>query len=158
ASEARGASLLDSKRQSWLARRRERAMNEHGQRARTLASVLEPVAGQVYFSPECHAGYAALGFSPSPGTTGDGVALPDGAAYFTSRGSILGQVPGQLVAAAFAVFNPQVVVAAVAYGWSLTDAPTVGAARRDGAVAQLIRVLGDAPEGVARANELLARA
>ena len=29
---------------------------------------LEPVAGQVYFSPECHAAYAELGFSPSPGS------------------------------------------------------------------------------------------
>jgi len=28
--------------------------------------VLEPVAGQVYFSPECHAAYAGLGFAPSP--------------------------------------------------------------------------------------------
>ena len=36
-------------------------------RARTLGSVLEPVVGQVYFSRECHAGYAALGFSASPG-------------------------------------------------------------------------------------------
>ena len=40
--------------------------------------VLEPVAAQVYFSPECHAAYAALGFSPSPGTTSGGVQFPDG--------------------------------------------------------------------------------
>ena len=53
--------------------------------ARKLASVLEPVAGQVYFSPECHANYTALGFDPSPGDA-NGVALPDGVAYFTSRG------------------------------------------------------------------------
>jgi len=71
---------------------------------------LEPVAGQVYFSPECHAAYAVLGFSPSPGTLGGGVQLPDGPAYFTSRGSVMGQVPGQVVAAAFAVFNPDAVV------------------------------------------------
>ena len=73
--------------------------------ARTLASLLEPVAGQVYFSPECHANYAALGFAPSPGDA-NGVALPDGAAYFTSRGSVMGQVPGEVIAAAFGVFNP----------------------------------------------------
>jgi hypothetical protein len=54
---------------------------------------LEPVAGQVYFSPECHAEYERLGFSPSPGTAG-GRLLPDGPAYFTSRGSVMGQVSG----------------------------------------------------------------
>jgi hypothetical protein len=119
---------------------------------------LEPVAGQVYFSPECHQAYAELGFSPSPGALPTGVALPDGAAYFTSRGSVMGQVPGELVAAAFAVFNPQAVVPAVTYGWSLTDAPTICAARTKGAVGQLVRILGPAPDGLARATELLAQA
>ena len=64
-------------------------------RTRSLAAALEPVIGQVYFAPECHAAYARLGFSPSPGHAGP-VALPDGPAYFTSRGSLLGQVrPGR---------------------------------------------------------------
>ena len=125
--------------------------------ARAIARVIEPIAGQVYFSPECHDRYATLGFSPSPGRTTAGVALPDGAAYFTSRGSALGQVPGEVVAAAFGVFNPEVVVPAVTHGWSLTDAPTIAAARLEGAVAQLERVLGPEPEGVGRANELLTR-
>ncbi len=127
-------------------------------RARTLAAALEPVAGQVYFSPECHAGYAALGFGPSPGTTANDVQLPDGAAYFTSRGSVMGQVPGEVVAAAFGVFNPAAVVPAVAYGWSLTDAATIEAARTDGAVGQLTRILGEQPDGLERATELLQRA
>ena len=39
-----------------------------GSSTREKAMALEPVAGQVYFSPECHAAYAALGFSPSPGS------------------------------------------------------------------------------------------
>ena len=39
---------------------------------------LEPVIGQVFFSPECHAAYEKLGFAPSPGTFGNGVAAPDG--------------------------------------------------------------------------------
>jgi hypothetical protein len=125
--------------------------------ARRLATALEPVIGQVYFSPECHSAYEAMGFSPSPGEAG-GVALPDGPAYFTSRGSALGQVPGQVVAAAFAVFNPAVVVPCIDLGWSLTDAPTIAAARTAGATAQLRRILGDRPEGVERAAELLARA
>jgi hypothetical protein len=125
--------------------------------ARALAGALEPVTGQVYFSPECHAGYEALGFSASPGQMGD-VALPDGPAYFCSRGSVMGQVPGEVVAAAFGVFNPQVVVPAVAHGWTLTDAATIERARTEGAVAQLRRILGDAPAGLARATELLHRA
>ena len=127
------------------------------QAARRLGSVLEPVVGQVYFSPECHENYVKLGFEPSPAKVGD-VALPDGPAYFTSRGSVMGQVPGELVAAAFAVFNPDVVIPAVTLGWTRTDAATICAARTDGAVAQLQRLLGPAPDGVERAAELLKRA
>lgn len=126
-------------------------------RARALAAHLEPVIGQVYFAPEAHAAYASLGFSPSPGTTG-AVALPDGPAYFTSRGSLMGQVAPHVVAAAFAVFNPAAVVPSVAYGWSLTDAPTIFAARRDAAVAQLRRVLGEPGPAVGRAADLAERA
>jgi hypothetical protein len=126
-------------------------------RARRLGSVLEPVVGQVYFSPECHANYVALGFAPSSGDAA-GVALPDGPAYFTSRGSVMGQVPGEVVASAFAVFNPDVVVPCVQLGWSRTDARTICQARDDGAIAQLVRILGPEPAGVERVRELLARA
>jgi hypothetical protein len=125
--------------------------------ARRLASALEPFAASVYFAPECHAAYEALGFGPSPGQAGE-VHLPDGPAYFCSRGSVMGQVPGEVVASAFAVFNPAVVVPAVAYGWTLTDAPTICAARTTGATAQLVRILGEQPDGLERATELLARA
>jgi hypothetical protein len=70
----------------------------------------------------------------------------------------MGQVPGEVVAAAFAVFNPEVVVPAVTLGWSKVDAPTICAARTSGAVAQLVRILGDEPSGLPRATELLAAA
>jgi hypothetical protein len=126
-------------------------------RARRLAGALEPFAGQVYFSPECHAAYADLGFGSSRGNAG-AVALPDGPAYFCSRGSVLGQVPGELIASAFAVFNPAAVVPAVRFGWTLTDAPTICEARTTGAVAQLARILGEHPDGIERAVELLHRA
>ncbi len=105
---------------------------EVSDRARRLANAIEPVVGQVYFSPECHSEYAALGFNPSPAAA-EGVALPDGPAYFTSRGSLMGQVPGELVAAAFAVFNPEIVVPCVQQGWALTDAATICEARTRGA-------------------------
>jgi hypothetical protein len=126
-------------------------------RARRLGSVLEPVTGQVYFSPECHANYVALGFDASSAES-NGVALPDGSAYFTSRGSVMGQVPGEVVAAAFGVFNPEVVIPMVQLGWTRTDAATICAARDGGAIAQLRRILGDEPEGLTRVNELLLRA
>jgi hypothetical protein len=126
-------------------------------RSRTLASSLEPVIGQVFFSPECHAAYARLGFAPSPGHMGL-VALPDGPAYFTSRGSLLGQVRPLVVAAAFGVFKPEAVSAGVTLGWSLTDAATIFEERRSGAVAQLERLLGEADEQVTRASVLMERA
>jgi hypothetical protein len=70
----------------------------------------------------------------------------------------MGQVPGEVVAAAFGVFNPAAVIPSVTYGWSLTDARTICRARDDGATAQLVRILGDEPEDLARATELLERA
>jgi hypothetical protein len=126
-------------------------------RTRSLAAALEPLIGQVYFSPECHEAYAGLGFAPSPGKLGD-VALPDGPAYFTSRGSLLGQVQPAVIAAAFGVFKPAVVTAGAQHGWSITDAPTIFAARRAGAAAQLERVLGPAGDEVARTAAHLERA
>lgn len=123
-------------------------------KARRLAAALEPFAGQVYFAPECHAQYGALGFPASPAVR-NGIAMPDGSAYFCSRGSMLGQVPGELVAAAFAVFNPAAVIPAVTFGWSLTDATTIGQARTEGSVAQLIRILGSEPAGIARLRDAL---
>jgi len=126
-------------------------------RARTLGATIEPLAGQVYFSPECHRAYEALGFSPSPAAVG-GVEMPDGPAYFTSRGSVLGQVPGEVVAATFGVFNPEVVIPLVAMGWGLTTADAICAARTVGAVGQLQRILGDEPDGLARVTDLLQRA
>jgi hypothetical protein len=87
----------------------------------------------------------------------NGVALPDGPAYFTSRGSVMGQVPGEVVAAAFAVFNPAAVVPSVAYGWGLTDAATICRARTEGAVAQLARILGESPAGIDETTAILRR-
>jgi hypothetical protein len=125
--------------------------------ARALAQAIEPFVGSVYFSPECHARYVALGFAPSVREM-NGVALPDGPAYFTSRGSLMGQVPGEVVAAAFGVFNPAAVVPSVTYGWTLTDARTICEERRGGAVDQLRRILGAHIDGIESVVEPLQRA
>lgn len=125
--------------------------------ARRLGAALEPVAAQVYFAPECHQAYESLGFGPSPGAAGS-VQMPDGPAYFCSRGSCLGQVPGEVIASTFAVFNPAVVVPAVDAGWDKTDAATIAAARTEGAIAQLERILGPEPAGIKPAIDLLRQA
>lgn len=131
-------------------------IDESSRRARALRQAIEPLAGHVYFAPECHAAYERLGFAP-PGTLGN-VATPDAAAYFTSRGAAMGQVHGPVVAAAFAVFEPGVVEAGIEYGWRLTDAATISAARTAGAIAHLERVLGPCPAGTERVTALLTRA
>jgi hypothetical protein len=56
------------------------------------------------------------------------------------------------------VFKPAVVTAGAQQGWSLTDAPTIFAARRAGAVAQLQRVLGPPGDEVGRTAVRLERA
>jgi hypothetical protein len=66
-------------------------------------------------------------------------------------------VQPHVVAAAFGVFNPEVVAPSVRFGWTITDAPTIFAARREGAVAQLERICGSADDRVQRAAELLDR-
>jgi hypothetical protein len=77
--------------------------------------------------------------------------------YFTSRGACLGDVPGEVVAAAFGCFNPKAVVPAVEKGRQIADRETILAAREKGATAMLARVLGDQPDGLARVTELLRR-
>jgi len=112
--------------------------------SRRLRDLVEPIAANVYFAEEAQKEYAELGLN-----------YPQG--YFSSRGACLGQVPGQVIAAAFGVFYPPMVTQFVEEAWGMTDAPTVLAARRRGATAALERILGAKPDGAARATELLRR-
>ena len=129
------------------------------ERARRLRNAVEPVAAGVYFAPEAHAAYEALGFpANSAAPQKDGVARPEMKSYFTSRGACMGHVPGEVVAAAFGCFNRKAVVPFVAAGWQISDRETILGAREQGATAMLQRVLGDQPEGIARATELLRHA
>jgi hypothetical protein len=127
------------------------------EKARRLRNAVEPVAAGVYFAPEAHQAYEALGFDGSP-VSQDGVARPELKSYFTSRSACMGQVPGEVVAAAFGCFNPKVVVPAVGAGWQVTSRAAILAARERGATEMLGRVLGEEPEGLGRVSSLLRRA
>ena len=125
--------------------------------ARRIWAAVEPIAASTYFLPEVHRAYQTLGFD-GPSRVANGVEYPDMVAYFTSRGACLGpNVDGHLVASAFGVFKRPMVVAAVAEGWRRTDQPSILAAREQGAVAGLRRILGDAPDGLAWATATLLR-
>ena len=128
------------------------------EKARRLRNAVEPVAAGVYFAPEALAAYAALGFDRSPAVDQTGVARPELKSYFVSRGACMGQVPGEIVAAAFGCFNPRVVEMAVAGGWTIASRDAVLEARERGSTEMLKRVLGDRPEGLERVTELLQRA
>src|SRR5256714_7461235 len=105
--------------------------------ARRIWDVVEPIAANVYFAPEVHRAYQALGFEGSSRTVGR-IEYPDGVAYFTSRGACLGPgVSGHVVAAALRVFQRPMVVDAVAEGWRRADQPSVLEARQQGATASL---------------------
>jgi hypothetical protein len=98
--------------------------------ARRLRDLAEPIAGCVYFVPEALDGYKALG-------------LDDYASgYFGSRGACLGRPSGEVVTAAFGVFNPKIVHPAVSKAWQTTDPASLLAAREAGATAALQRMLG----------------
>lgn len=49
-----------------------RMISERSARCRALSVALEPVIGSVYFAPEAHANYEALGFGGSPGKVAGG--------------------------------------------------------------------------------------
>jgi hypothetical protein len=54
---------------------------EFRERARRLRNAVEPVAAGVYFAPEAHAAYEALGFEGSPLPSKDGIARPELKSY-----------------------------------------------------------------------------
>jgi hypothetical protein len=112
--------------------------------SRRLRDLVEPIAANVYFAEEAQKEYAGLGLN-----------YPQG--YFSSRGACLGQVPGEVIAAAFGVFYPPMVTQFVTDAWEKADAATMLAARQRGATAALERILGREPHGAERATDLLRR-
>ena len=114
--------------------------------ARRIWDVLEPIAASVYFAPEVHRAYEAVGHG-GPSRVVDGIEYPNGLAYFTSRGACLGdRASGHLIASAFGVFKRPMVIAAVDAGWKIADGPTILAARDAGMVDCFTRILGTPDE------------
>jgi Helix-turn-helix family len=119
-------------------------IDELSESARRLRNVLEPIASNVYFSPDVNDAFEALGFGPGVGAAGClTIAEPSG--YYCSRAACMGQVPGEVVVAAFGVFNPALIIPAVERGWSIASADEALDAREHGATASLARILGDQP-------------
>jgi hypothetical protein len=116
--------------------------------ARRLFELTEPISLVNFFSPEPNDSMAALGFR----NYWDG--------YFAGRSAPLGRVPAEVVHAAFYSFADGEVARHIPKVWDTTTPEAAHAAREQGCVAALRRILGDlvqTPE-LARAAELLASA
>ena len=96
-----------------------------------MRDLAEPIAACVYFVPEVLDRYKALGLDDF------------GSSYFGSRGACLGKPSGEVVTAAFGVFNPLFVVPAVDKAWATTTPEALLDARETGVTAALKRMLGD---------------
>ena len=116
--------------------------------ARRLFDLTEPIALVNFFSEEPNASMAALGL----GNYWDG--------YFAGRSAPLGRVPAEVVDAAFYSFADGEVARHLPKVWDTTTPEAAHAAREQGCVAALRRILGDlvGTPGLARAADLLARA
>lgn len=88
----------------------------------------EPFVGMIYFAPEAHQRYAALGVKERPG-------------YFCSRSAAMGRQSGAVVAAAFYNFNPQFVIECIEAGWSATTPEAITQARYAAVQEALARLL-----------------
>ncbi len=123
-------------------------MNHPAPDARRLYELTEPITLVNFFSPEPNDSMMALGFR----NYWDG--------YFAGRSAPLGQVPAEVVHAAFYNFADGEVARHIPRVWDTTTPEAAHAAREQGCVAALRRILGDLVEspGLARAAELLARA
>jgi len=116
--------------------------------ARRMFDLTEPISLVNFFADEPNEAMAALGFR----NYWDG--------YFAGRSAPLGRVPAEVVHAAFYNFADGEVARHIPKVWDTTTPEAAHAAREQGCVAALRRILGDlvgAP-GLARAADLLATA
>jgi hypothetical protein len=116
--------------------------------ARRMFDLTEPISLVNFFADEPNEAMAALGFR----NYWDG--------YFAGRSAPLGRVPAEVVHAAFYNFADGEVARHIPQVWDTATPEAAHAAREQGCVAALRRILGDlvgAP-GLVRAAELLAKA
>ena len=116
--------------------------------ARRMFDLTEPIALVNFMSDEPNESMAALGFT----------GYWDG--YFAGRSAPLGRVPAEVVDAAFYNFAPGEVARHIPKVWETTTPEAAHAAREQGCVAALRRILVDnvSTPGLARAGVLLAQA
>ena len=117
--------------------------------ARRLRDAIEPIATICYWSEPAYDAYAALGLDFLQG-------------YVWSRGCVLGEPDGGVVAAAFGVFEPGMIGQLYDAARAAAGLADIRAARETGAVTALRTVLGStvlgAPERVAEVTGALRRA
>jgi hypothetical protein len=111
---------------------------------RRLRDAIEPIATICYWSEPAYDAYAALGLDFLQG-------------YVWSRGCVLGEPDGSVVAAAFGVFEPGLIGQLYDAARAAAGLADIRAAREAGAVTALRTVLG-APEQVAEVTGALRRA
>lgn len=115
--------------------------------ARRMWQLTEPIHAVVYFSPAAQQtiqGAGLRGFWRG---------------YFATRAAPLGQVPAEVVTAAFYNFHPDMVARAIPAVWDLADPHASWEARCDGANAALEPLFGlDLTPQLQRAAELVRRA
>jgi hypothetical protein len=97
--------------------------------ARTAWRTAEPIHGMIYFAPEAHERYAALGLRERMG-------------YFASRAAAFGPVSAETVIATFFNFNPALVRAAIPAAWQIAVPEEILRARLAAADAALRRACG----------------
>jgi hypothetical protein len=116
--------------------------------ARRFFDLTEPISLVNFFAQEPTDSMLALGLR----NYWDG--------YFAGRSAPLGRVPAEVVHAAFYSFTPSEVARHIPKVWDTTTPEAAHAAREQGCVSALRRILGDLVEtpGLVRAAELLARA
>jgi hypothetical protein len=116
--------------------------------ARCLFELTEPICLVNFFAPEPNDAMAALGFD----NYWDG--------YFAGRAAPLGPVPAEVVHAAFYNFAEGEAARHIPKIWDTTTPGAAHAAREQGCVGALQRILGDLVQtpGLVRAAELLAKA
>lgn len=103
--------------------------------ARLFWEAMEPIHSSVYFAPEPREALEAAGLK--------GFWM----GYVASRAAAMGAVPASVVQATFANFHPSLISRAIPDAWARATPEAILAARLDGAVRSLHRMLADPPPG-----------